>query len=229
MNNWIQALANLFLPNNCIYCQEPVWGQNPILCNQCLNAIETVPQIYNEIYREKINPCHIDKVLVSFIYDSILQELLEKLKYDGQKEIGRYLGKLVYVKMQEELPENFIIVPIPLHKRKYKLRGFNQAQIISNGMQGKSGALAVNLLSRKKDTPTQTKLTKEERKENVKEAFKFNFSQYSTLNRENPIILLDDVLTSGATMNEAALELKNSGFKTVIGLAIATPIIKDFF
>ena len=229
MGKWNRALANLFLPNNCIYCQAPVWGQNLTLCTQCLDMIETVPQIYNEIYREKIDPCYLDKVFIAFSYDSILQELLEKLKYEGQKVIGNYLGQLSYAMLKEELPQEFNLVPVPLHQKKYKQRGFNQTEVIADGLRRGINASRINLLKRVKDTPTQTKLTREERKENVKNAFEINDYYQDKMKHEKPIVLLDDVLTSGATMNEAAHELKKNGYANVYGIAVSTPIIKDFY
>ena len=90
-------------------------------------------------------------------------------------------------------------------------------------------ASRINLLKRVKDTPTQTKLTREERKENVKNAFEINDYYQDKMKHEKPIVLLDDVLTSGATMNEAAHELKKNGYANVYGIAVSTPIIKDFY
>ena len=72
-------------------------------------------------------------------------------------------------------------------------------------------------------------MTREERIENVCGAFQINSYYHSETNCDKPIVLLDDVLTSGATMNEAAYELKKNGYKNVIGFAVSTPIIRDFY
>ncbi len=115
--------------------------------------------------------------------------------------------------------ESYIIIPIPLHKSRLKWRGFNQSELIANELSKNIGLPAIaNILIRVKKTKDQTQLSKEERISNIQNAFQIkNPAEISGKN----IILLDDVYTSGATMEAAAKTLKEGGAKKIIGLVIA--------
>lgn len=188
-----------------------------------------IPEPYFEVYREKIQPCYIDKVIIAFIYGPILQELMEKLKYDGQKEIGVHLGQLAQKALLSKIPDDSIFVPVPLHPKKVRLRGFNQAEIIADGISGEKHRVLSDYLIRKRETPTQTRLNREERIKNVSGAFEIRKRRNNGNLKEKKIIIVDDVMTSGATINEAALTLKKSGVKEVFALGVASPVVSDFY
>ena len=107
------------------------------------------------------------------------------------------------------------IVPVPLHPRRYAERGFNQARLLADILGQKIGRPVVDLLKRDRYTLQQAKLSREERQLNVHHAFlNSNFNA-------NAVLLVDDVFTTGATMQECARVLKASGVKKVIGLSVA--------
>jgi len=116
--------------------------------------------------------------------------------------------------------KNLTIAPIPLHNSKLKKRGYNQAEILAGRLAEKFNLKAKNLLERIRNTKSQFKLKKEERRENVKNAFEIKSKGLKDL-REKSIFLVDDVLTTGSTLLEAANVLKRNGAKKVYGITLA--------
>lgn len=110
-----------------------------------------------------------------------------------------------------------IFVPIPIHSNKQRTRGYNQAEVLANELGKRFGIPVQNLLTRSVDTKSQFKLSKEERKQNVKGIF----SLASPIPKDRVFILMDDVVTTGSTLKEAAKVLKKAGAKEVFGLAFA--------
>ncbi len=153
------------------------------------------------IYRFKYKP---------FLLD--LQSLLSELFYEGiiQNEIfNKYL-------------ENAVLVPVPLYNSKFRKRGYNQAEILAKGLSDRLGIPVLDALERVKNTKNQFSLGKKERMENMKDAFSLNseFVIHNSL-KNVTIFLVDDILTSGSTLSEAANVLKRAGAKAVFGLTLA--------
>lgn len=144
-------------------------------------------------------------------YLTDLQQVLTDLFYEGliQKE-----------QLHRFITEKTMLVPIPLHKSKLRGRGYNQAEVLSRGLGKKFGLPTKNLLQRIKNTPSQFKLSREDRISNVKSAFRLKEGKQTEVTHKT-VFLVDDVLTSGATLAEAARTLKREGAKAVFGLALA--------
>lgn len=159
--------------------------------------------------------------------DKILQEAIHKYKYNFVQGLAEPLSKILIqkIKRPEQLAlwqgQKIILVPVPLHKKRYRWRGFNQAELLTEKV-GEYFHWEINrdFVARVRYTKPQAKLKKEEREQNIIGAFGVNM-----LTAEQPVekivILVDDVLTTGATMDECAKSLKQKGIKTVWGLAIA--------
>lgn len=162
--------------------------------------------------------------LAYFTNEGLLQHLLHKLKYDGKKEIGTFLGKtlahdLQQVKWSEKIDA---IIPVPLHPKKEATRGFNQAEIIAEGMQEVLNIPVItDVLHRARYTESQTKKTREERLLNMKDAFEVKHREKIT---GKHLLLIDDVLTTGATLEACAIALSQI---TNIHISIATIGIAD--
>lgn len=154
------------------------------------------------IYQFKYQPHLAD--LQTVLVDLFFEGLIQKEEFDR-----RYRGSLV----------NSVLVPIPLYKSRFKSRGYNHAEILALGLSQKLNLPCSNLLERVKNTRSQVGLKKNERRENVKDAFSvvpnILISQY--LN----IFLVDDILTTGSTLLSAANTLKRNGAKKVFGLTLA--------
>ncbi len=129
-----------------------------------------------------------------------VQHLIHQLKYKGHKEIGVFLGQIYGSQLTEiEIYKNIdLIIPIPLHHKKLKKRGFNQAECFARGLsESMQKEMDVKSLVREIDTSTQTKKTRYKRWENVSEIFNLKFPE--NINDKN-ILVVDDVITTGATM-----------------------------
>lgn len=207
------GFTHLFYPRLCEGCSKALLQEEEVLCLNC--SIYNLPRTAyhhiheNETFMRFASRVKIEKAttLAYFTAEGLLQHLLHRLKYEGKQEIGTYLGTQLGYDLQQVGWNSGIdaIIPVPLHPKKEALRGFNQAVVIANGM---ATVLKVPVwndsVRRTRFTETQTKKTREERMENMKDAFE-------VINTEKiagkHILLIDDVLTTGATLEACALSL----------------------
>ncbi|MFH1832865.1 MAG: ComF family protein [Candidatus Levyibacteriota bacterium] len=156
------------------------------------------------------------KLIYSFKYKPYLSDLkkvLTDLFYEG------LIQKEAFNKILEESDE-FILVPIPLHASKLKSRGYNQAEILASELAQRFNFNTQNLLERTKNTRSQVGLKEKERRENISGAFRIVNHKLSAISNKQ-VFLVDDVLTTGSTLAEAAKVLKKAGAKKVFGLTLA--------
>ena len=161
------------------------------------------------IYKFKYKPylSSLSDFMADLLYESLIQnEEFDRILHSLPPEAGRQ--------------NDIFFVPIPLSNKRYKKRGYNQAEILSKKLSRKFGAETINGLERIKETRSQVGLDKKKRRENVKNAFSVK-KKYGGLFISKNIVLIDDVLTTGATFSEAANVLKRSGAKKVWALAFA--------
>ncbi len=153
-------------------------------------------------------------------------KIVYQLKYGGMKQLGVFLGELAGKELKiyfekENLNEFDNIIPVPLYKTKYRERGYNQSDYICKGINKHLELKFVpDLVERVRHTSTQTKLTREQRIDNMKDAFELN-KKYKDQIYGKSIIVVDDVVTTGSTMNEVIKVLKDNGCGRVMGFTIA--------
>jgi len=142
-----------------------------------------------------------------FYKGSKYRTLIHKLKYNNMPEIGVYLGELYGADLLniEKLKDACCIVPVPLHPKKKRIRGYNQSEKFAEGLSKVLNIEVKNILERKVFTQTQTKKTREERWMNVKDVFKVKDCNKI---KDKHLILVDDILTTGATLEACATTLK---------------------
>jgi len=164
-------------------------------------------------------------VRAPYFYSSPLMEAIQRFKYNSETHLISSLGALLssFAKEWVPNPNNFLTIPVPLHRRRLRERGFNQSLLLAKVLASYLGTQLDYLsLIRKRYTRAQTGLKREERRKNVKDAF-------SVLNSEiiedKNIILVDDVFTTGHTLNECARTLKKSGAIAVICLTLARTLV----
>ncbi len=169
----------------------------------------------------------INAAVASIVYKGTVKKLLYNFKYKPYlSDLASVLTDLFYEGIiqkeafQSALRPQAVLVPIPLHATKYRKRGYNQAKILAAGLGQKLSIPVVDLLKRTKNTPTQVGLPRDRRIENIKGAFAVSDKFGGKVNGAT-IFLVDDILTSGATMSEAAKILKKAGASKVYGLALA--------
>lgn len=155
------------------------------------------------------------------IYEKNLQKLIRGLKYHNQRDLAFYLAKFMYEYFKKlDLTQQFQVIPTPLHKNRVKKRKYNHMELVVEEFCRLSGNIPNNdLIKRTKDTKPQYKLTKAQRLENLSGAFEVNTSKNLNL----PILLLDDICTTGATFEEMISVLQKSGIKNITCLAASNP------
>ena len=223
-------LLDLIFPVVCLGCgQEGEW-----LCPACLEGIKINAEKNCPICKQandsgSVCGCcqgksYLDGLWVMADYEGrLIQDLIKAIKYDYVRELSSVLGRLAE-KYFYGLPfdkENTFLLPVPLHHRRYLERGFNQSEIIAGAVGKILGLpLAEPLLVRSKYLRAQAGLSRTERINNIRDAFIYN-KQHWDFDRQAKIILIDDVYTTGATMQECAKVLKNNGFISIWGLVTA--------
>lgn len=147
-------------------------------------------------------------------------ELLHLIKYQNKQYLGVEFGKLLGEKLKKDNMTDYdYICPVPVHHIRKRERGYNQAELIAQGVSQIINIIFIkNLLIRDKYNISQTTLSASERIKNVKKSFKFN-KKYDIKNKT--ILLVDDILTTGSTLNNCALELLNAGAKKVDAATLA--------
>jgi ComF family protein len=208
----IKGLLNLFYPRLCTYCGKPLLDSEIGLCIDCLYKLPRTGNyklIDNRPSRLMAGRLPFDRIatFAAFTDGGILQSVVHKLKYDGKKEYGVFLGRLFGedLKGSDFVSEIDCIVPVPLHAKKIKSRGYNQSEVIASGMSEiLSVPVSTGVLVRKIHNPTQTKLSKTERWMNVRDIFELD-DEKAYENKH--ILLVDDILTTGATIEACGIAL----------------------
>lgn len=229
-------LLDALFPPICLNCQKTldksnINEQNKFICDKCLSLIQINNTLFCPICRARLPEnkkiCHLDsKYLLAPAgnYDNeILKNLIHYFKYKNFKNLSPLLGELIlsYIKNSrfQILDSKFLIVPIPLHKKRERMRGFNQSKLLANYIAKKLNLESIDVLERIKNNKPQAYLKdSEERIKNMSGCFQIKNS--NSVNSKN-ILLIDDVFTSGATINEAVKILKENGAKKIIALVIA--------
>ena len=208
--NLIKDFVGLLFPEVCYNCGNSLFKNEKVVCTRCsLHLPET------NFSSDPDNPVarvfwgrvqlHAATALYFFRKGGAIQKLIHHLKYNGHKDIGIYLGNVLGSEIRHfpGLDNIDCIIPIPLHKKKLKKRGFNQAALIAEGVGQVIGA-EVNSSSvyREVPTDTQTKKSRYRRWENVSDIFKVRDEQ-KLMGKH--VLVIDDVITTGATM-EACLQ-----------------------
>ena len=219
-NQWL-ALNNkqheMWLCHRCKELFEPI--KNPI-CNICgvpmENPVPTCSSCNGKNFSFSFNHA-------TFTYDDILRDVLLDLKFNNKKNIAHGLGKLWAEKIcYSKCITDSVFIPLPMHKKKQKERGFNQAEILSTELSKQLKTPTLSLLQRSIDTPPQAGLHPKLRAENVKDVFvvKNNLKLDSSIN----YIIIDDIYTTGASLNECAKTLKKAGANHVSCMTLAVTV-----
>ncbi len=226
MREIIRALLSFFYPRFCAACGAPLLAKEVHFCLLCFcklpetkfHTLEHSPLeelFYGRIKMERIF------TLLYYKKGSVSQKILQHIKYYGNKALAIYLGEYYGQQLKEQLKDIDILIPVPLHKKKLKKRGYNQSEQIALGIQHACGIpIRTDIILRDYFTETQTKKSRLERWENVKGKFSLN---NELVEKGVHYLIIDDVLTTGATIEAVASQLdKIEGVKiSVLTLAAA--------
>lgn len=223
-----EAFQDLFFPPVCLHCQRIIEqpGSNiPILCDPCLRSLQPLPVKFPQVHiLNRLHPCYIDELLIAFEFNEVIRLLLHGIKYQKMPRLGIRIGEYAGENFRNKLAavEDSLVLPVPLHTLRKKEREYNQSSYIARGIFEETEVNIIeNLLIRKRYTASQTKLNRMKRKLNVKGAFSLGDK---SIVKDSIVVLVDDVVTTGATMNECARLLKVNGASKIIGVALATPV-----
>ncbi len=218
----LTAATHLFYPHLCIGCGNDLLQHDSLLCLSCINELpHTSFENYanNPIERMFIGRLPLVAATSGFYFSKgeLIQHLIHELKYKGNKEAGIYLGEIMGTRMLQSNRFNNIdyLIPLPLFAEKEYKRGFNQAEVVCRGLSSSMNipVLEKNIV-RIRFTETQTKKHRTERWDNVNESFKVTDA---TVLKDKHVLLVDDVITTGATLDACAQVLNNiDGIKICI-------------
>ncbi|HVM86576.1 MAG TPA: phosphoribosyltransferase family protein [Puia sp.] len=213
--NIINSFSHLFFPHTCAGCGTDLITEEQLLCIQCYSQL---PFTGFELYADNVVeknfwgrlPIDSAMSLLYFTKDSIIQNLIHQFKYKGKKEIGLYLGNMMGQKIlsSDRFTNIDRLIPLPLFATKEKRRGYNQSFILCEGIaEILKIPVLKNSVIRTSATETQTHKTRIERWQNTNGQFEVKESR---LLQDKHILLVDDIVTTGATLEACALEMMQS-------------------
>lgn len=214
----LKGFLSLFLKPNCPLCQRP--AEN-ILCTFCDRKLETTRFANPSQFWQSQQP-----LFVWGKYDGQLKRAIAVFKYENKPELGEYFGYQLGESWLRGNPlkqaGKLTVIPIPLHPEKQKERGFNQAELIAKSFcQLTRYSLENQALLRVRNTEALFNLSPQQRQTKLKHAFQVN-PQFLQKLRKKPILLIDDIYTTGTTVKEATRALQAQGFSVLGVAAIAT-------
>ena len=211
----ISDFISLFYPNYCYGCKGALVKGEDTLCTHCLFQLPKTKYhlSHSSPIKERLLgrlPLQHALAFLKFRKEGIVQHLLHELKYNNHPEVGVKLGKQYGKELKENgISEFDLIVPVPLHESRRRKRGYNQSSMFAEGLSESLGISWDESISlRTSSTATQTKKTKAERWNNVKDVFAVQNSE-SIQNKR--ILLVDDVITTGATIEACGRHLLSQG------------------
>ena len=229
---WISSLFDDFIsliyPKICLGCNNSLLKHEQCICTVCefhipkTNHFEIKENDLQKLFWGKVQLDHA-AALYEFVKDSPLQKMIHALKYEENQEVGIYLGKQIAYEIEESIFFKDIdyIIPVPLHPKKEKIRGYNQSRCIAKGIKEVlKTEIVTTTLTRTVDTESQTKKNKYSRWENVGEVFRM--TDVEKLKYKH-ILLIDDVVTTGSTLEACVTTLQQiEGIKvSIVTIAIA--------
>ena len=213
MKKFFLSLLDLIYRKKCYFCSSSKYSLK--MCPKCYDSLS-----FNDIRAERI--IEGANIFCAGNYDKNLQKLIRGLKYHNQKELAFYLAKFMYeywVRIGDE--RDFQVVAVPLHLNRIKKRKYNHMELVVDEFCKLSGLIPnFELIKRIKDTKPQYKLTRKERLLNLKEAFEVDTSK----DLHKPVLILDDICTTGSTFEEMIKTLKNHGINEVVCMASSSPL-----
>ena len=194
--------------DKCPLCGRVV--EDYCLCHECFSLINKDPAYYYDIEG-------LDDLIVSSTYSGIMRRLIIDFKFKGKLSYGEIISEIMTEKILEKDLKDQVITYVPMHKKKEGERGYNQSKILAEKIARNLDLPCQDVFEKVIDTKFQVGLKKFDREENLRDAFKVK-------NYAEEIIIVDDVITTGATISELTKIAKKAGIKKVTALIAATEI-----
>ncbi|MGL6105556.1 MAG: ComF family protein [Romboutsia sp.] len=236
----MNILLDFIYPDNisCILCDKPIKKTNTYsLCKECFNEMRFIldgcikcgkPIIYHSLEKQDICGCsycfnksfYFDKAISCIEYTDISKKIIFKFKYKNSTYISRYIASIMKEKLELENLKFEYILFVPLHKKRLRKRGFNQTQKIAKDLSKLINTPVLDKIERKIYTKKLFKLSKEQRYKELKNTFILKDKEQELKNKN--ILIVDDILTTGSTVNEISKILKLNGVNKVFVITLLT-------
>jgi ComF family protein len=247
---FLKKILAIIFPSHCLSCEKIISGEG-VFCSHCWQKLQFITEPKCKIcchpFEFKVtdemlcapcltNPPAYDKALTVFAYNQIIKKIIGKFKYNDATFTAKKLAPFLLNKVRHELNEIDLIVAVPLHKKRLRLRKFNQSLLLCRAMLQQVPTIKFpvcpveikfypDFLLRIKNTKAQVELRRKQRKKNLNSAFAVNKKYFQSLAGKR-ILLVDDVITTGATLNNCAKVLKKMGAQKVIVLTVAKTVFR---
>lgn len=242
MKKFFKFLNNLIFPKNftCDICGEEIVESNSKF-NICIDCYKTLPIITGKVCLRcgeeihslskyclscKSNKREFKQCFSVFNYIPPITDLVSRLKYYKNRYLGENFSPFLLEKLKSTELNPDIIIPVPLHPHRQKERGFNQAELLCKSFIENGYNVRFDIIERMIDTEQQTTKNRIERIENVKDAFAFVSTENRKLIKDKVVLIIDDVFTTGSTLNEISKLLILVGAKEVYGLTLAHGVME---
>jgi len=201
-----------------------IYKQKCYVCGKSKYSVKLCPDCFNELQYSDINANRIINGVNVFscgVYEKTLQKIIRGLKYHKQKQLAFYLAKFMYEYfLKLGIDKEFQVVPVPLHKNRIKKRKYNHMDLVAEEFCRLSGFTPnFELIKRVKDTKPQYRLSKQERMKNLENAFEVDKSKYLPM----PVLMIDDICTTGSTFEEMINSLKREGINDITCFSASNP------
>lgn len=223
----ISAVVDLFYPKLCLCCGTALTSSERYICPSCIASLPRTNfhhGMRNMAEESFAGKAHAQKVYSWFFYshDSKFSKLIYNFKYKGNFELAEYMGELYAKELQSDNIKLYFdyIIPVPLHPKRKRERGYNQSYHIAKGISSVfRNEIREDILFRKVMTTSQTKKMRYDRWENIKDAFDAKPANEYDAGKE--ILVVDDITTTGATIASCIISLREHGYKNISVLTLA--------
>lgn len=237
--NFFKKILEIIFPSHCLYCHKIISAEG-LFCNDCWLKLQFITEpkckiccnLFEFVVAQNLTcssclnqrPSY-DKAIVIFGYNDIIKKIIGDFKYRDGTHIAKKLARFLFNHARNEIAQADFIVAVPLHKKRLRHRKFNQSLMLARAISkiNPIAKLRPDFLLRIKNTTAQVALKQKQRQRNLKSAFALN-PKYFAIVKDKKILLIDDVMTTGATLENCAKILKKSGAKNVTVLTIAKTI-----
>ncbi len=237
LNKILEGVADIFFPRRCAVCDRVLSVNIRDICKVCEKKLVYTGQQYCLKCGRKVTDeeeyCAIckkqektayDSGRVVFVYNASMRESISRFKYHGRKEYAAFYAKQMEKECRDWIRQIApdVLIPVPIHRERQRARGYNQAEIVAQKLGESMGILVWNdFLLRTKNTLPQKGLSRKERMKNVGQAFSIGETAQKLYKVPNCVILIDDIYTTGSTIEACAEALRREGVRRIFFLCIS--------
>ncbi len=216
---YFQSFLNFIFPSKCKICGKTLRKNEVLVCKDCEEKLNF------HRFREVKRALDSESILYSFLsFEDIVKDFIHLFKYYGYIPVGKRIVGFLKEKFSFDFLDDYqYYLPVPLHKKKLKERGFNQSELISNWVVEKDKIEKFSFLERKKYGISQASLSRNERIKNIKGSFGLKREVDNSIYKDKNILIIDDILTTGATFIEIRKVLSPLGFQKIDIMTLSTP------